>query len=311
MTTKEILQSLIQYYKYKTIDVPQNDDLHNLTRRLVDEQQLVLIPVLNYCKQVKRARKNLQEVPEPIRMIVQGGAGNGKSTTIRVLKLHAEKILREPGSHPHKPRVLVMAFTGKAAALVDGITIHSAFDFKFGTEHTPLSDQKLAKFRDLLSELHLIIIDEYSLLAVDLLYKIHKRLVEIFQCDDLFANKSIILVGDLLQLQPVKASYIFETPKSKHFQAFHKISPLWESFTPIVLTKNHRQKEERLWAESLNRISKGILTQDDEALLRSRVTTEEFLEHDAMHVMYKNKDVAVPNSTSLTSQSMVQLTPLR
>ena len=150
-----------------------------------------------------------------------------------------------------------------------------------------------------MSELDLIILDEVSLIGADMLYRIHMRLREIFQCDDLFANKSIILVGDLLQLKPVKASYIFETPKSKHFQAFHKISPLWQSFTPIVLTKNHRQREERLWAESLNRISKGILTQDDEALLRSRVTTEEFLEHDAMHVMFTNKEVGNHNTKML------------
>ena len=76
-------------------------------------------------------------------------------------------------------RVLVLAYTGKAAALVKGVTIHSAFDFKFGTEHIPLSDQKLAQLRDLLSELCLIIIDEYSLLSVDLIYKLHQRLVEI------------------------------------------------------------------------------------------------------------------------------------
>lgn len=273
-------------YRYKTIDVPSKEDLLYLSRRIADEQQLVLQPVLNYCKRVKRARKNPQEVPEPIRLIVQGGAGVGKSATIRTLVLHAERILRQSGSHLHKPRVLVLAFTGKAAALVDGITIHSAFDFKFGSEHTPLSDQKLAQFRDLLSELCLIIIDEFSLLAVDMLYRIHKRLVEIFQCDDLFANKTIILVGDLLQLPPVKARYIFDTAKSKHFQCLHRISPLWQSFTPIVLTMNHRQKEERLWAETLNRLREGILTHDDEALLRTRVTNEEFLEQDAMHVMY-------------------------
>jgi len=41
--------------------------------------------------------------------------------------------------------------------------------------------------------------DEYSLLGADMLYKIHMRLREVFQCDDLFANKSFILVGDILQ----------------------------------------------------------------------------------------------------------------
>ena len=36
--------------------------------------------------------------------------------TIRVMSIWAEKILLKEGDHPHKPRVLLMAFSGKAAA---------------------------------------------------------------------------------------------------------------------------------------------------------------------------------------------------
>ena len=54
----------------------------------------------------------------PVRLIVHGGAGTGKSAVIRIAAIHAEKILRQSGSHPNKPRVLILGPTGKAASLI-------------------------------------------------------------------------------------------------------------------------------------------------------------------------------------------------
>ena len=85
--------------------------------------------------------------------------------------------------------------------LSDTQTIHSALDLKFGDYgHDPLSDQKLAQLRYLLSELKVIIIDEVSLLGSDLFYRIHRRVCVIFQSKMPFANLIVILVGDLLQV---------------------------------------------------------------------------------------------------------------
>ena len=89
-----------------------------MTRELGEEQALVFYEVLNHCKQVVRARKNLVEVPIPVRLLVLGGAGVGKSATIKIVAHHAEIILRQAGSHPNKPRVLILGPTGKAASLI-------------------------------------------------------------------------------------------------------------------------------------------------------------------------------------------------
>ena len=105
-------------YKYKSIEVPKKKELFSMTRMLGEEQALVLDEVLNHCKQVLRARKNLTEVPIPARILVLGGAGVGKSATIKIVAHHAENILRQAGSHPHKPRVLILGPTGKAASLI-------------------------------------------------------------------------------------------------------------------------------------------------------------------------------------------------
>ena len=83
----------------------------------------------------------------------------------------------------------------------DGMTLHQAFGFEYGAKkHSPWSDKKLAKFRHSLSNLKVIIIDEMSLMDSDKLYKLQLRLCQIFQSDDLFANISIILIGDILQV---------------------------------------------------------------------------------------------------------------
>ena len=105
-------------YKYKSIEIPKRKELFSMTRKLGEEQEIVLDEVLNHCKQVVRARKNVTEFPLPIRLVVLGGAGVGKSATIKIVALHAENILRKAGSHPNKPRVLILGPTGKAASLI-------------------------------------------------------------------------------------------------------------------------------------------------------------------------------------------------
>ena len=94
-----------------------------------------------------------------------------------------------------------------------------------------MKNKKKKELRTNLSCLKLLIIDEMSLLGSDMLYRIHVRLCEIFQSEALFGNISVILVGDLMQLPPVKASYIFEEPsKDSHLKAFHSASNVFDSF---------------------------------------------------------------------------------
>ena len=96
----------------------------------------------------------------------------------------------------------------------EGQTIHSAFDFKFGDEYRPLSDKSLDLVRTNLADLKLIIIDEMSMISSDMLYNIHRRMCELFQVKSVFANKGILLIGDLLQLRPPQGRFIFEQPRN-------------------------------------------------------------------------------------------------
>ena len=66
-----------------------------------------------------------------------------------------------------------------------------------------------------------VLIDEISMVSNNRLLHIHKRLCEIFGCleSQPFTNLSILVVGDLLQLLPIKAPQIFE-PYSNGFDDF-------------------------------------------------------------------------------------------
>jgi hypothetical protein len=278
-------------FKFKKIDVEEHNVLMAMTRKLVPEQMVPLNKAVGFCKGVVKSRNPNVDYPEPIYVVIHGGAGVGKSAVIRIISKWCEKILRKAGDHPNKPRVLIAGPTGMASAVINGTTLHAAFDFKFGNNHVSLSDKKLDEYRNMFENLHLIIIDEMSMVGADMLIRIHRRLCEIFQSHDLFAGKSVILVGDLLQLPPVKAKYIFQEPSNQDFKVFHEVCPLWETFEPVVLDHNHRQGEEKVWATTLNRLREGIVSEEDNALLTTRLTTTDEAPSDCCHIFYTNLEV--------------------
>ena len=94
-----------------------------MTRQLVPEQMNVMRQVLLACKDIQKAQKYPKIKQKPVRIILHGGAGVGKSQTTRVLAMQAEKVLRKSGHHPNRPRVLLTAFTGKAASLIGKLKI--------------------------------------------------------------------------------------------------------------------------------------------------------------------------------------------
>ena len=117
------------------------------------------------------------------------------------------------------------------------MTIHSTFDFNFGDDYKPLSDAKLAKFRSYFENLMFIIIDEISMLSSDMLYKIHQRLTDIFRNNQPFGGVGMMLVGDLLQLKPVRGNFIFMSPRKDAYKMYFDTSSLWHLFSAIVLKK--------------------------------------------------------------------------
>ena len=132
---------------------------------------------------------------------------------------------------------------------------------------------------------------------------IHKRLCEIFVSDDSFAGKAILLVGDILQLRPVKARYIFEKPKNPKFHPLHQIDSLWRQFKPIILKTNFRQGEGSDFNSILNRARFGEMTPEDLEILETRRLNPKKHRQviaDAFHVFWTNEETETMNLKKLS-----------
>ena len=66
-----------------------------------------------------------------------------------------------------------------------------------------------------LRNVKIIVIDEVSMVSSLNLAYIHLRLNELFGGNDWFGSRNMIFVGDLLQLQPVNGSPVFERITNK------------------------------------------------------------------------------------------------
>ena len=97
----------------------------------------------------------------------------------------------------------------------------------------------------------------------------------------------------------MNGGYIFQEPSNKHFLQYDKSHTLWKKFAPYELIHNHRQGEDGIWADCLNRFRLGTFTEDDIKVLISRITKEKFLDSSAMHVMYTKKEVNKHNEDML------------
>ena len=287
---------------YCPIQLSAIDELYKQTHKLDKEQMLVLEEGIKFAKSVVKFMSGSTTYPKPPRIIVQGGAGSGKSTVISTLVQWMEKIFRKEGDNPEHPYILVCAPTGTAAAVVHGQTLHHSFSFNFGNEYMSLSDKGRDLKRALLQNLKVVIIDEISMVKSDLLYQLDLRLREVMERpSEVFGGIAIFCFWDLLQLKPVKAPYVFEQPKCKNYAVTHALEPLWHTFRPINLVQNHRQGNDKTYADILNRIRTGNVTDADCNQLEERVRdiNHQDIPSDAMYVTCTNARVKEINDAKL------------
>ena len=105
-----------------------------------------------------------------------------------------------------------------------------------------------------------------------MLYQIHFRLSrDIFQNHLPFGGISMVVLGDIMQLKPVTGPFVFELTSNHKLRGTQLIDNMWERFEVITLKTNHRQGANRDYADFLERVRFGKMTEDDKALLHSRV----------------------------------------
>ena len=236
---------------------------------------------------------------EALRIFCSGSGGTGKSV---VLKFLYQALSRFYGSMPNVTGnpvfVRCIAFTGKAAFLVGGETMHSALGFKYKQSYkyyTPLTMDKLNTLRAKNLNLKVLLIDEVSLIGCNMLNCINLRLQEICGSRERFGGIHIIAFGDLYQLPPVQDSWIF----SNLDHPGGVLAPnVWkEEFRFYELTEIMRQKDDIEFAEILGRIRVGKYTESDINILKKRNIVREKSEHKhILHLFHTNEAVNQYNS---------------
>ena len=200
--------------------------------------------------------------------------------------------------------VIKTAFTGTASLNIEGQTLHSSFGFSFDNKHYSLSDKSRDQKRAMLKNLKLVIIDEISMVKSDMLYQLDLRLQEITEKVGVpFGGLGIIVFGDMMQLKPCMGRYICDDPINPDFLITHRISPRWKLFNSLILEINHRQGEDKHYADLLNRVRVGEQTKEDIDLLKTRVRSEHHVDLKTadLYIVCKRRQCSKLNKDYLNS----------
>ncbi|KAI8710625.1 ATP-dependent DNA helicase [Fusarium sp. LHS14.1] len=146
--------------------------------------------------------------PTQILLHVDGGGGTGKSFLIKVLSSHLQA-----AALPNPSPICRVAPTGVASNQIQGSTIHSLLRLPVGGAFTDLRPADAAALQSRLRHVRYLVIDEKSMLRLEQLGRIDSRLRQAFPQRSLefFGGVSVLLVGDFLQLPPVRHKPLYST----------------------------------------------------------------------------------------------------
>ncbi len=205
-------------------------------------------------------------------VFLTGKAGTGKSTFLKYIC-----------AQTHKKHVVV-APTGIAAINAGGQTMHSFFKIPFRPilpDDPDLStkDGRIYEFlkyrkehKKLVKELELLIIDEVSMLRVDILDFID-RVLRVYSGNmhAPFGGKQILMVGDVFQLEPVVKreewgilKRFYQTPFFFSARVFRDLP-----MVQIELKKVYRQNNPE-FVNLLDRVRVNVVKQDDIRTINQR-----------------------------------------
>ena len=139
--------------------------------------------------------------PIPLRLIITGTAGTGKSYLIQCLRLLLGATIK------------VAAPTGVASFIIDGMTLHSLLHLPTRGEFKELEGNRLQQLQEAMTSIKYIIIDEMSMVGRKVFGQIDRRLRQAFphHAQEVFGGCSIMLFGDFGQLPPVMDLPLYTT----------------------------------------------------------------------------------------------------
>ena len=227
---------------------------------------------------------------KPFYAFLSGGGGVGKSLLIKSIYQAALKYYNSrAGQDFRRVQILLLAPTGKAAYLIKGNKIHSAFGIlarQSLKNYKRLDSGRLNTMRCELGALKLILLDEMSMVGNSMFtVQLNNRLKG---TKEDFGGVSIITLGDLFQLKPVMDGYVFTDVQC--LNSYNILAPnLWRKhFKMFELDEIMRQRESKMFAEILNRLREGNHTASDLQKLKERCVDESKCPTEAPRLFIQN-----------------------
>ncbi|MDR2867884.1 MAG: viroplasmin family protein [Acholeplasmatales bacterium] len=182
-----------------------NEEVDRLVRNSYDTEETIINVARNSQNNRPKAEpalikeiisKNLNfTLPDPCSnvILITGRAGTGKSTLIKKL---------EADFTEHNINTCLGAPTGISAININGSTIHHLFHLKTGL--LEVEEQKNTQNEEkIYAKMDVLILDEISMVRVDVMESINRKLQLALKNDSAFGGIVVILFGDLYQLPPI------------------------------------------------------------------------------------------------------------
>ncbi|MBD8491014.1 AAA family ATPase [Echinicola sp. CAU 1574] len=245
-------------------------------------------------------------------LFLTGKAGTGKTTFLHTLrKLNRDK------------NMAVVAPTGVAAINAKGKTIHSFFKIDPRQIFLP-GDPRLQpkakekgmsifeqfqyrkKHRDLLNRMDILVIDEVSMVRVEILDVIDQLLRVYRKKMHLpFGGVQMIFIGDPFQLPPVVRSTDWEHLAPHYQSRFFFSSHAFKALQPIhiELQKIYRQKDEQ-FKDILNRIRESDHSEEDLRILNATASKYQFELLDQEYILIGTHNATI---SEINKQKLAEL----
>lgn len=202
-------------------------------------------------------------------MFLTGKAGTGKTTFLKHLREVSPK------------NIAVVAPTGVAAINAGGMTIHSFFQLPIRTliptqesyKQMFAEQRMMQRKRQMLYHLEMLVIDEISMVRADVLDAIDAVLRHYrFRRNEPFGGVQVVMIGDLMQLQPVVHGEEERAMMEKYYEgAYFFHSKVMQQVRPVYIELDHvfRQQNEQ-FVRLLNEVRENRLSAESRAMLAAR-----------------------------------------
>lgn len=204
----------------------------------------------------------------PLRMMISGEGGTGKSRVIQTITEAFEKMGMKVG-------LAKGAYTGIAASVIDGKALHNLCQLlvrkrKDGKE---MSDKAKRALQEFWSKKQYLIIDEISMVSKTVFANILRNIdigrAHLDSIGRLFGGLNIILVGDFHQFPPVAGEALYKQPSARSDNLEAALGQeLYMEFTTIVMLRKQMRVVDGGWRDFLTELRAGDVSSKSLDMLR-------------------------------------------